>query len=200
MSLIGRKPPTPAELDPLGYWSRGTASPTLLDNREYVSPGRGRGDLLAPFPGPRTPRQLRSSVARARAASKRIFAPAVHPKYGQAKYGLHTLVAPGKRITIVGVIPPGQRYVGPRGEVNTKPIQIRRVFRIGDLALTPHGLNLDYMGRIRGITEKTVKVVEHEAMGTGRDKTYHMSLHDFAERNAFFDEEKSRKKNREWTD
>jgi len=248
MSLIGRKPPTPAELDPLGYWSKPKPAPTLgaymagptaeirpvkvaggyvpskpagkwvetfphlpgnARSEHFVpsrplSPGldmpRGGYDsgVIGPFPGPRTPRQLRSSVAKAK-KSARIYAPAVHPKYGPAKYDLHTIVVPGKRVTIVGILPPGHRYIGPKHEVNTRPMQIRRVFRMGDVALT-HGHNLDYMGRIRGITAKQVKVVEHEGMGTGRDKVFHMSLYDFAEKNAFFDEEKSRKRNAEWTD
>ena len=210
MSLIGRKPPSRFDVDPFGYWSKPKPAPTLgaymAGPTAEIRPVKVEGGYvpsrasspMPPFPGPRTPRQLRSSVRKA-AASSRIYAPAVHPKYGPAKYDLHTIVVPGKRITIVGMLPPGHRYIGPKHEVNTRPMQIRRVFRIGDVALT-HGHNLDYMGRIRGITAKQIKVVEHEGMGTGRDKVFHMSLYDFAEKNAFFDEEKSRKRNAEWTD
>lgn len=170
MSLIGRKLPSRFDLDPLGYWSK------------------------KPRRAPKLPK-----ASKAPKASKRLFAPAVHPKYGAARYGLHTVVTPGKRITIVGVVPAGSRYVGPRGAVNTTPMQIRRVFRVGDIALVG-GMNIDFMGRIRSITEKTVVVVEREGRGTSRDKVYHMSLFDFAEKNWDFDEEKSRKRNAEWMD
>ena len=208
MSLIGRKPPSRFDVDPLGYWSKPKPAPTLgaymAGPTAEIRPVKVEGgyvpsrSVMAPFPGPRTPAQLRS--VRKASASARIVAPAVHPKYGPAKYGLHTIVVPGKRVTIYGVLPAGHRYVGPRpGDVNTRPMQIRRVFRMGDAALT-HGYNLDYIGRIRGITAKQIKVVEHEAMGTGRDKVYHLSLYDFADKNWNFDEEKSRKRNAEWTD
>ena len=190
MSLIGRKPPSRFDLDPLGYWSKKKTESL----GPVLTPSTARP--LEPFP--RAPKLPKAS--KAQKASKRLFAPAVHPKYGAARYGLHTVVTPGKRITIVGVVPPGHRYVGPRpGDVNKGPLSIRRVFRVGDVALYG-GFNLDYMGRIRSITEKTVVIVEPEGRGTGRDKVHHLSLYDFAEKNWDFDEEKSRKRNAEWMD
>lgn len=59
MSLLGRKPPSRFDVDPFGYWSKPKRSltPGLDMPRGGYDPGP-----MAPFPGPRTPRQLRSSV------------------------------------------------------------------------------------------------------------------------------------------
>jgi hypothetical protein len=181
MSLLGRPKFSRVETDPLGYWSSRKAPES---RRPVLTPSTARP--LAPFP----------KVSRPRG----ILAPAVHKKYGPARYGLKTHVVPGKRITILGLVPPGHRYVGPRpGDVNKGPMQIRRVFRMGDTALYG-GFNLDYMGTIRGITENRVTIVEHEGRGTGRDVVHMLSLYDFAEKNWDFDEAKSRKRNAEWMD
>ena len=141
------------------------------------------------------------SEARATAVEpSALVVPCVHKKYGPARYGMTAHVIPRKSITIVGELPAGHRYVkGPDGRMipNAEPSQIRRTFKLGDVAEC-HAYNLVYMGEITSITAKTVTIVEHK--GHSCEKTYRLSLYAFAEKNWDFDLEEACKRNANWSD
>lgn len=114
--------------------------------------------------------------------------PCVHKKHGPSRYGLTAHVVVGKSVTLVGETPAGHRNVlNPetgRYEPNAEPLPIRRTFKLGDEAEC-HSYNLVYTGVVRGITAKTVTVVEYE--GSNNEKVYRMTHFAFAEKNWDFD-------------
>ena len=126
---------------------------------------------------------------------------------GKVAKGLHAIVEPGKRVTLLGDMP--ESYIESchvhedcranhavatacaRHAMGAKA-SYRKVFELGDDAVYG-SFNLVYTGRIVAIGEKTVSI---EDMG----RTHRLDLATFNRRNWNYDAERIRKHNNEWMD
>lgn len=119
---------------------------------------------------------------------------------GEVRAGHHAEIVVGESICLFGLVPAGSRYV--RDEQTGRQVSCRdhvykKTFRIGDVAEC-NSYNLVYVGVVRGITEKTVTIVQYE--GTSGEKTYRLDLHTFDQRNWDFDAAAAAKRNADWND
>jgi hypothetical protein len=102
--------------------------------------------------------------------------------FGRVEFGLHALVIPGGSIVVYGV---NHNHV--RG-----PVLLDRTFAVGDAA-TYGGRNIDYIGTIVSIGEKTVTVRDGQT-------TRRLPIGEFARLNKDFDLVKSEAHNAAWMD
>ena len=190
-------------------------SPAFGLAHETSTPQAGRKETvgatsLADPPKRATPKDRDHTRTRAAARSKGPRAIVIenpkdrdHTRFGQHREG-ETLkdttvtIVPGRRIEIVHVVPPGHRSVKDpvtgRHVPNAEAFTVKKTFEIGDVAEVG-GYNLTYTGIVRGITPKTITVVEHE--GTSMEKTYRLSIYLFARMNWDFDAETTARRNAE---
>lgn len=102
--------------------------------------------------------------------------------FGRVEFGLHALVVPGDSIVVYGV---------NHNHVNG-PQLIDRTFHVGDAA-TIGGRNVDFIGTIAAIGEKTITVKSD--FGNRR-----FTIGDFARINHSFDLAKTEARNAAWMD
>jgi hypothetical protein len=105
------------------------------------------------------------------------------PAFGRTEIGLNALVIPGDCVALYGV---------NRNHVNGPQI-VDRTFSVGDSA-TCGGRNVDFIGTIVSIGEKTV-TVHSDVLGNRR-----FTIGDFARLNQSFDLVKVEARNAAWMD